>query len=73
MPAHIDNQNAWPVVTIISLASTAQMRLEKDEQSLILDLTPRSLLQMSGEIRNKWTHEVLPLKADRVSLVFRCI
>ena len=73
MPAHIDNQNSGPVITIISLGHESQMKFAKKEESFIVDLPRRSLISMSGEIRNQWTHELLPVFGHRFSIIFRCV
>jgi alkylated DNA repair dioxygenase AlkB len=73
MPPHIDNQNSGPVITIISLGCESQMKFAKKEESFIIDLPRRSLISMSGEIRNQWTHELLPVPGHRFSIIFRCV
>ncbi|RTK93286.1 MAG: hypothetical protein EKK64_10270 [Neisseriaceae bacterium] len=74
LSAHIDSQQAGPVITIVSLASSATMRFSKDkEESFDVELLPRSLIRMKGDIRKKWKHEILPLLDTRYSIVFRCV
>lgn len=69
---HIDKPVSGPIVTILSLNSNATMIFKKKgELDIIQDLTPRSLIQMSGDIRDNWTHEILPVKELRISLIFR--
>jgi hypothetical protein len=70
---HIDSQHAGPTITIVSLMSSAIMRFTKDQETFDVELTPRSLIRMQDEARYKWKHEVLPLKATRYSIVFRCV
>lgn len=72
MNSHIDNQNAGPIITILSIKSLATMKFKKNKEFFSLDLPPRSLIQMKNEIRNKWEHEILPVKETRYSIVFRC-
>ena len=71
--AHIDDPNAGKVITVLSLGSPATMLFKRkdvpDSHSVVLP--PRSIVQMSDEIRFTWTHEILPVQAHRYSVVFR--
>lgn len=70
---HIDHVDGGPVITVLSLATPATMVFTKDgENNLVIELPPRSLVQMRGAIRYDWQHEILPVKALRYSMVFRC-
>lgn len=70
--AHIDKPISGPIVTILSLNSKAIMIFKKKgEQNIIQELSPRSLIQIKGDIRDNWTHEILPVKDLRISLIFR--
>ena len=70
--AHIDKTISGPIVTILSLNSDATMIFKKsNEKDISIDLEPRSIVQMKDEIRNEWTHEILPVKNLRYSIVFR--
>lgn len=70
--AHIDKPISGPIVTILSLKSSATMIFKnKKYDDITLDLTPRSIIQMKDEIRNDWTHEILPVKDTRISIIFR--
>lgn len=69
---HIDKPISGPIVTILSLNSNATMIFKKKgEQDIVQELLPRSLIQMKGDIRDTWTHEILPVKDLRISLIFR--
>lgn len=72
IPAHVDAPAGGPVITVLSLGSTARMRLERQKISYTVDLPPRSLIQMRGDVRYNWTHEILPVATKRYSVVFRC-
>lgn len=68
---HIDKPISGPIVSILSLNSSATMVFKKDKESISQELLPRSLIQMSGDIRDNWTHEILPVKDLRISIIFR--
>lgn len=70
--AHIDKPISGPIVTILSLKNSATMIFKRKEyDDIILELTPRSVVQIKDEIRNEWTHEILPVKDTRISIIFR--
>lgn len=69
---HVDALGGGKIITILSLGSSATMVFRKKELSYTVVLEPRSLIQMSGELRYKWTHEILPVADTRYSVVFRC-
>lgn len=69
---HIDKPISGPIVTILSLNSTATMVFKhKEYDDISIDLTPKSIVQIKDEIRNEWTHEILPVKDSRTSIIFR--
>ena len=69
--AHVDAIGAGPVITVLSLGSSATMLIRRNSISYTVLLAPRSLIQLRGESRYKWTHEILPVNATRYSVVFR--
>ena len=71
---HVDALGGGPVITILSLGTPADMvfRRKNTDKWYTVALQPRSLIQMHGDLRYKWTHEILPVKAKRYSVVFRC-
>lgn len=71
---HVDALGGGPTITILSLGAPAEMvfRRKNVEKCYTVQLAPRSLIQMRGELRYKWTHEILPVPARRYSVVFRC-
>lgn len=71
--AHIDKPISGPIVTILSLGSSSTMIFKKDKEILNQELFERSIVQMKHEIRNDWTHEILPVKNTRYSIVFRSL
>lgn len=71
---HVDALGGGPVITVLSLGAPADMvfRRKNVEKCYTVNLQPRSLIQMRGDLRYKWTHEILPVAARRYSVVFRC-
>ncbi|NDD53897.1 hypothetical protein EBZ39_08450 [bacterium] len=71
---HIDALGGGPVVTVLSLGTPADMRFRRKdvEKCYTVNLEPCSLIQMRGDLRYKWTHEILPVADTRYSVVFRC-
>ena len=74
----------YGIVAGISLGSRARMRFRPvpapgewtrvDPKSLIvLDLEPRSIYLMRGDIRWRWQHSILPTKALRYSITMRTL
>jgi alkylated DNA repair dioxygenase AlkB len=72
----------YGIVAGVSLGSRARMRFRPlpapgewtrvDPKSLIvLDLEPRSIYLMRGDIRSRWQHGLLPTKALRYSVTMR--
>ena len=71
--AHIDKAISGPIVTILSLGSSSIMVFKKGKEIINQELFQCSLVQMKDEIRNHWTHEILPVKNTRYSIVFRSL
>jgi alkylated DNA repair dioxygenase AlkB len=71
--AHIDAPKAGPVITVLSLGVPATMVFARPNTNTrrSVVLPPRSLVQMRGDLRLVWTHEILPVPGTRYSLVFR--
>lgn len=69
---HIDSK-AFGDVAILSLLGDATMQfVSASGQTKLFFLPRRSLAVISGELRHKWSHETLPLVADRrISIVYR--
>jgi alkylated DNA repair dioxygenase AlkB len=72
--AHIDKPISGPIVSILSLGYSSTMVFKKkNSDDIVQELYPKSLVQMKDEIRNEWTHEILPVKNLRYSIVFRSL
>lgn len=70
--AHIDKPISGPIVSILSMGSESTMVFKKKgSQDIIQILKPNSLIQIKDEIRNEWTHEILPVVDLRYSIIFR--
>ena len=69
---HIDSKDSGPIISILSLLSPATMmfKYKREEKSIIIQ--PRTLIQMSGDIRDKWQHAIAPVENTGYSIVFRC-
>lgn len=71
---HIDSKASGKVITVLSLKTPATMRFTQANNTFahLVELPPCSLVQMRGEIRDLWQHEILPVPGHRYSVVFRC-
>jgi alkylated DNA repair dioxygenase AlkB len=67
----------YGLVIGISLASACRMRFrpydnQRDRNAVVtLELAPRSLYVMQGDIRWRWQHSIPPARALRYSMTFR--
>ena len=68
---HVDQLACGPLITVLSLISTANMRFTGGTKVHLVELPPRSLVTMSGEIRTHWQHSIDPVADTRYSMVFR--
>ena len=68
---HTDQLACGPVITVLSLLSPATMRLTGGHKEFAVELLPRSLVLMTGEIRTHWLHSIDPVADTRYSVVFR--
>lgn len=83
--AHIDCVPCFgPVIASLSLGSTCQMELSRNDISMTIILRPRSLLVLAGDARAHWRHAIRARRSDlidgariprtrRVSLTFRTV
>ncbi|HEY7160565.1 MAG TPA: alpha-ketoglutarate-dependent dioxygenase AlkB [Acidobacteriota bacterium] len=73
---HSDMTMFGPVVFGFSLAASCTFKLRpKAEPKKIykLNLEPRSLYVMEGNVRSDWEHSIPPVKQDRYSITFRTL
>jgi alkylated DNA repair dioxygenase AlkB len=68
---HTDQLSCGPVITVLSLRSPATMRLTGGNKEYVVELLPRSLALMTGEVRTHWLHSIDPVGDTRYSVVFR--
>jgi alkylated DNA repair dioxygenase AlkB len=69
---HIDALDGGTVITVLSCGHFADMVFRRGEECYTVTLPPRSLVQLRGDLRYKWTHEIKPVTDTRYSVVFRC-
>jgi len=72
--AHIDSKESGQIITVLSLLSETKMIFSKRKEKLnyTVPLPAKSLMQISGEIRDSWEHSTEPAIDLRYSIVFRC-
>jgi len=70
---HIDRRASGPVVTILSVNSSATMLFEKvgTNDRFEIELLPKMIVQLRNTIRWSWKHSIYPVKDLRYSIVFR--
>jgi DNA oxidative demethylase len=68
---------AFGVVAGISLSGTSRMRFQTGEgdtrMTSAVELPPRSLYVLNGEVRTKWQHMIPPTRELRYSITFRTL
>lgn len=68
---HIDKPGGGELISILSFLSDAEMVFTKEDNKLQVKVPRRSLLQLRGEARWGWKHELLPVLETRYSIIFR--
>jgi DNA oxidative demethylase len=76
---HIDNRAFGPTVMSLSLGASARLQLRRRDEAdaaigatrFELDLAPRSLFVLAGEVRQSWQHRIPPVNGQRYSLTVR--
>jgi alkylated DNA repair dioxygenase AlkB len=72
---HIDNRAFGPTVMSLSVGATARLQLRRHDDAapppVELDLAPRSLFVLAGEVRRSWQHRIPPVNGQRYSLTVR--
>lgn len=64
IPPHVDTHSPYDQLYALSLGSPVTMQFQKGERRVDVDLTPRSMMQMSGDSRLHWTHGIRKRKTD---------
>lgn len=76
IPPHVDTHSAYDQLYALSLGAPVMMQFarftgtEKNEEGkevVEVDLTPRSMMQMSGDSRLHWTHGIKKRKTDTLA------
>ncbi len=68
---HIDAGPHIKQIVVLSLLNIGDFVLEKENEKIVFEIPPRSLLLLEGEFRSDWKHHTLPAKNKRISFVFR--
>ena len=65
------------VVVGISLLGPCRMRFQRGEgdarETRVVELAPRSVYVLDGEVRRAWQHTIPPMKTERYSITFRTL
>lgn len=64
IPPHVDAHKPYDQLYALSLGAPAMMVFRRGEVRIEVDLTPRSMMQMSGDSRLHWTHGIKKRKND---------
>ncbi|THC96024.1 hypothetical protein EYZ11_004484 [Aspergillus tanneri] len=66
IPPHVDTHKAYDQLYALSLGAPVVMQFRKGKsgQQVDVDLTPRSMMQMTGDARLHWTHGIRKRKTD---------
>lgn len=77
IPPHVDTHSAYDQLYALSLGSPVMMQFarstgkdttKEDQKEVVeMDLTPRSMMQMSGDSRLHWTHGIKKRKTDTLA------
>lgn len=73
--AHVDKLLYGPVVLVVSFRADGTLYLrDKDRQTFVQKLAPRSLYMLSGPARYEWTHRVrASARGERFSITLRSL
>lgn len=64
IPPHVDAHRAYDQLYALSFGAPVMMKFRRGEQRVDIDLTPRSMMQMTGDARLYWTHGIKKRKTD---------
>lgn len=64
IPPHVDAHGPYDQLYALSLGAPAIMQFRKGEHRVDVDLSPRSMMQMTGDSRLHWTHSIKKRKND---------
>jgi alkylated DNA repair protein (DNA oxidative demethylase) len=65
------------IIVGVSLGAPATMRFRRRQPDgfdrIAVDLPPRSIYHMTGEVRHAWEHSIAPMDETRRSVTFRTL
>lgn len=64
IPPHVDTHSVYDQLYALSLGAPVSMQFRNGHRKVDIDLTPRSLIKMSGDSRLHWTHCIKKRKND---------
>lgn len=64
IPPHVDTHSAYDQLYALSLGAPVLMQFRRGDRRVDVDLSPRSLMKMSGDSRLHWTHGIKKRKTD---------
>ncbi|KAK6065348.1 2OG-Fe(II) oxygenase [Seiridium cupressi] len=70
IPPHVDTHSPYDQLYALSLGAPVMMQFQRggsEGEKVEVDLTPRSMLQMSGDSRLHWTHGIKKRKTDTLT------
>lgn len=67
IPPHVDAHGPYDQLYALSLGGPAVMQFRRGEERVDIDLTPRSMMQMTGDSRLHWTHGIKKRKNDTLA------
>jgi hypothetical protein len=67
IPPHVDAHEPYDQLYALSLGAPAMMVFRRGDVRIEVDLTPRSMMQMTGDSRLHWTHGIKKRKNDTLS------
>ncbi|KAI3400532.1 hypothetical protein diail_2732 [Diaporthe ilicicola] len=64
IPPHVDTHSTYDQLYALSIGAPVFMQFRRRDRRVDVDLTPRSLMKMSGDSRLHWTHSIKKRKTD---------
>lgn len=64
IPPHVDTHSTYDQLYALSIGAPVFMQFRKGDRRVDVDLTPRSMMKMSGDSRLHWTHSIKKRKTD---------
>lgn len=67
IPPHVDTHSTYDQLYALSLGAPVLMQFRSGDRRVDIDLTPRSMMRMSGDSRLHWTHAIRNRTTDILS------